>query len=168
MKEHTSAHIAFLFIAYFLISVLIGSSTSFVSQFAVSVFSALLYKIFSDTSAYYLEKMLLPAMAFALPCAILSLGQFFLTKSLETVIKDKILTFAAMCMASFFFGHAFFRYSGGSFYSMYPMCWLPCEISAFVAGITALLPDASPIQEQAEDAMPAAESPNKESSENIA
>ncbi|MBO4556922.1 MAG: hypothetical protein J5706_09185 [Elusimicrobiales bacterium] len=139
MKNNTGARLFFVFIAYFLMAMLLGGITAFFSMFGISVIQKSFYFLFSENLAYFLEKILLPAAAFAIPCAILCIGQFFLTIFLNLALRDKIMVFAAMCLASYFCSNAFMRYTGEGFFSLYPMRWLPCEISAFIAGIAALM-----------------------------
>lgn len=138
MKENTASRLFFVFIAYFAIALLLGGMTAFVSYAASNAFSRLLYMIFKAKTAYNIEAILLPGFSFALACAILSIGQLYMTYFLNLVLRDKIMTFAAMCVACFFCSNAFLRYTGSTMFSMYPMRWLPCEIAAFIAGIAAL------------------------------
>ena len=71
-------------------------------------------------------------------CALMCIGQFYLTDFLNEILNDKLMTFAAMCMASFFCSNAFCRYTDSSIFVLYSMRWLPCEICAFIAGVAAL------------------------------
>lgn len=137
MKNITAARLFFLFISYFLMSLILGAIASFISYAIVSLLLRLFTYLFETNTAYLMQKIL-PGIAFAISCAILAAGQFYMTFLLNRVLNDKVLAFSAMCVGSFFCSNSFLRYSAVGLFTMYPMRWLPCEIAAFIAGIYAL------------------------------
>ena len=153
MKRNTTSRLFFLFTAYFIMSLLLGAVVSFLSVAASTLFTKILYLAFSRRLAYYLNRILTPGVIFAFSCSMLAIGQVYATYILNLVLKDKVMAFAAMCVASFFCSNAFLRYTDSSFFVMYPMRWLPCEICAFIAGLAALL-SSGPILSDEHETLP--------------
>ena len=138
MKNKTASRLFFIFISYFILAILLGAVTAFLSQAGSSLFGGAVNLIFSNKIAFYTNKVFQPGISFALACSLICIGQFYLTDFLNEILQDKVMTFAAMCMASFFCSNAFCRYTDSSIFVLYSMRWLPCEICAFIAGISAL------------------------------
>lgn len=138
MKNNSTSRLFFLFISYFILALLVGAITAFLSQAGITLFSKCSALLFSPKPALLVKKILLPGFSFALACALICIGQFYSTLIMNRVLNDKVLVFAAMCMASFFAGHSFTRYTDSSMFALYSFRWLPCEICAFLAGIAAL------------------------------
>ena len=164
MKRNTTSRLFFLFTASFIMSLLLGAVVSFLSVAASSVFTTVLYYSFSHRLAYYMNRMFRPGVIFAFACVMMSIGQFYFTYFLDRVLKDKVMAFAAMCVASFFCSNAFLRYTDSSFFVMYPMRWLPCEICAFIAGIAAILAS-GPILPDEKENMPEPEKSGMETAD---
>ena len=164
MKRNTTSRLFFLFTAYFIMSLLLGAVVSFLSVAASTLFTKILYLAFSRRLAYYLNRILTPGVIFAFSCSMLAIGQFYATYILNLVLKDKVMAFAAMCVASFFCSNAFLRYTDSSFFVMYPMRWLPCEICAFIAGIAAILAS-GPILPDEKENMPEPEKSGMETAD---
>lgn len=141
MKKNTTARLFFVFIAYFILAILLGSASAFTSQILVAFLQKALHFCFNFKVAYALDKIFMPGLAFALACTIIAIGQYYLTTYLQLALKDKIMAFAALCIASFFCGSALARYSVDSLFVFYNMRWFPCELCSFLSGIAALSTD---------------------------
>lgn len=140
MKKNDSlSRLFFVFAAYFVLAILIGATAAFFSQVCSSIVSYLAGLIFSDGKTLFaLRRFLVPTTGFAVACAVIACMQYILTQYMQVILKDKVMTFAAMCVASVFCCSSFSRYSSLSYYVIFNMRWLPCEICSFMAGAAAL------------------------------